>query len=363
VRLHLVALAHTRTTRDFSNCAFTELARKMADMMSARGHEVILYGGEENDAKVSEFVTCISKTEQAELCGVRGPEDVLRADWDPNSPHWALFNRRVIEELRVRLGGNEIVLLSQGQSLQPTIDALPHHLKCEYAVGYAGWSETTHRVMPSHAWMHALYGRWYGCHGTRGRFYDRVIPHYFDPEDFPMKTRAGGDYLLFVGRLNEDKGVQIAIDAAKDARARLVVAGQGDFPLPDWVEYRGLVGAKERGRLMAGAAAILAPSLYLEPFGKVAVEAQMCGTPVIATDWGGFSETVVDGVTGALCHTMRDFAMAAKLAIYGKYDSRMIRDTALARFSMNVIGRRYETYFHELEELTGRDGWYSGVTR
>jgi glycosyltransferase involved in cell wall biosynthesis len=216
--------------------------------------------------------------------------------------------------------------------------------------------------MPSQAWLHALYGRWYGCHGTRGRFYDRVIPHYFDPKDFPVKKKPAGDYLLFIGRRNEDKGIQIAINASKAVGSRLVVAGQGGFPLPAWVEDRGLVGPEERGKLMANAAAVFAPSLYLEPFGKVAVEAQMCGTPVITTDWGAFPETVADGVSGALCHTMRDFASAAKKALSGEYDRKAIRAEAIRKFSTSAIGPRYENYFRELGELFGA-GWYAGVAR
>jgi glycosyltransferase involved in cell wall biosynthesis len=349
MRFHLLALAHTQTTRAFSVCAFTSLARQKADMMTDLGHEVVLYASEDNDAKCSEHVVCIKKSEQARLCGIEKPTDVLRASWEPTSPHWAVFSARIIDALEARLQPEDIILVSAGWSLSPVIERFQQHTRVEYAVGYTGWHEQTHRVLPSYAWQHTLMGKWYGSHGTRGRFSDRVIPHWVDPAEFPEpKTKAGGDYLLFVGRLNEDKGVQIAIDTAKTLSVPLVVAGQGPHPLPDWVNRTGVVGPEHRAQLMVGAAAVFAPSLYLEPFGLVAVEAQMAGTPVITTDWGAYPETVEDGVTGVRCRSSAEFVAAARKTLNGQFDPKTIRERALARFSIGVIGPRYEQFYKDV---------------
>jgi hypothetical protein len=207
MRFHLLALAHTQTTRAFSVCAFTSLARQKADMMTDLGHEVVLYASEDNDAKCSEHVVCIKKSEQARLCGIEKPTDVLRASWEPTSPHWAVFSARIIDALEARLQPEDIILVSAGWSLSPVIERFQQHTRVEYAVGYTGWHEQTHRVLPSYAWQHTLMGKWYGSHGTRGRFSDRVIPHWVDPAEFPEpKTKAGGDYLLFVGTVERGQG-------------------------------------------------------------------------------------------------------------------------------------------------------------
>lgn len=318
----------------------------MVDMLTDLGHEVILYASEDNESRASEHVVCISKREQKLLCNVTGPENVLNAGWSPEDAHWKRYTENINIEMRTRIQPDDIVLLSNGWPFSAVIEQYSGHVLCEYAVGYMGWHDKTARVLPSQAWLHAMYGKWYGV-WPRGRFSDRVIPHYFDPKDFPVGD-GPRNYLLFVGRLNEDKGVQIAIDTAKALGAPLVVAGAGEYPLPDWVDHRGLVGIEERGILMAGAAALFAPSLYLEPFGKVAVEAQLCGTPAITTDWGGFPETVEQGVTGWRCNSPREFIDAAKKAMDGILEPAAIQAKAEAKFSMDVIGPRYISYFQEL---------------
>ena len=74
MRFHVASLPHTQTTRAYETCAFTANVRKFADMMYARGHEVYLYAGEENEAACTEFIPCISKQRQRES-GFMGPED------------------------------------------------------------------------------------------------------------------------------------------------------------------------------------------------------------------------------------------------------------------------------------------------
>jgi glycosyltransferase involved in cell wall biosynthesis len=136
-----------------------------------------------------------------------------------------------------------------------------------------------------------------------------VIGNPIVVDDFPFRAEKD-DYLLWIGRLNDDKGPQRAIAAAREADAPLVLAGpvqpgQEEFfasevePHVDGerIRYVGEVG-DEKVELYAGARALLMPIRWAEPFGLVMTEAMACGTPVIAFPEGSAPEIVRDGLRG-----------------------------------------------------------------
>jgi len=95
---------------------------------------------------------------------------------------------------------------------------------------------------------------------------------------------------------------------------------------------------------------------YIEPFGAVAIEAQMAGTPAITTDFGAFTETVEHGVTGFRCHTLDHFVFAARNVEYLEHE--YIHKRAVANYSMDRVWHRYQEYFGMLSNLWGQ-GWYT----
>ncbi|MGH3938384.1 MAG: glycosyltransferase [Pseudonocardiaceae bacterium] len=140
-----------------------------------------------------------------------------------------------------------------------------------------------------------------------------AIKHNFVTD--PGVRRDGpGEYMLYLGRLTAEKGVPLLMSAWDMIAAcggigvPLVLAGTG--PLQDdvtrWaqdrddVRYLGLRSRAECAQLMAGAAAVAAPSVWLETFGLVVVEAMAAGVPTVAAAHGGFVELIQDGVTGLL---------------------------------------------------------------
>jgi glycosyltransferase involved in cell wall biosynthesis len=106
-----------------------------------------------------------------------------------------------------------------------------------------------------------------------------------------------------------------------------------------------------------GPKAIFVPSEYAEPFGNVAIETQMCGTPVITTDWGAFPETVEHGRTGWRCRTLDHFIWAAENL--RQLDPAYIRQRAASLYSMESVKPRYQEYFEMLSDLWD-EGWYAG---
>jgi glycosyltransferase involved in cell wall biosynthesis len=227
----------------------------------------------------------------------------------------------------------------------------------EFGVGYGG-TFSKYRVFESYAWMHTCYGAatMGKPHDADGSWWDTVIPGYLDPAMFPFRDKKD-DYFMFIGRLIDRKGFRIASDVTFDLDTRLVVCGEGTPPVG--CDYRGVVGPEERGRLLAGAKAVFVPTIYVEPFGNVNIEAQACGTPVITTDWGAFTETVIDGVTGFRCRTFGEFKRAAMNA--QDLNPHVIREHAVQNYSLPVIGRKYENYFQRLLTLWDK-GWYEGCS-
>jgi glycosyltransferase involved in cell wall biosynthesis len=353
-RLHVISLPHTQTTRAFSSCAYTEKVRKFCDMMTDRGHAVFLYAGEHNEARCAEHVACIREAERA--AAVVG--HYTAASFDVALPHWRTFNGRAIAGLHDRLEPRDVICLIGGLAQQPIAHAFPNHLVVEFGVGYGG-SFAKHRVFESYAWMHTVYGfearTKSSVHDADGTWFDAVIPGYVEVDQFPFGDKPD-NYVLFLGRLIERKGIRVAIEAARAARRPLVVAGPGELPPGCLCDYRGEIGPDERGRLLAGAAALIAPTIYLEPFGNVVVEALTCGTPAVTTDWGAFTETVAHGVTGYRCRTLAEFVAA--LHAVDRLDRHMIRNHAVATYSQAVIAAQYETYFDRLASLWGA-GWYA----
>jgi glycosyltransferase involved in cell wall biosynthesis len=124
-------------------------------------------------------------------------------------------------------------------------------------------------------------------------------------------------------------------------------------------EHVGVVGIEKRGELMSKAKAVFVPTTYLEPFGGVHAEALLCGTPVITTNFGVFTETVVNGENGYRCDTFRDFLAATKaVEKFSVAKRKKIRAAAQNRFSTDIVALKYQNYFDRLYDLWG-DGWYS----
>lgn len=351
MRFHVVSLPHSQTTKEYDTCAFTAKVRKFCDMMSSLGHQVVLYAGDENEAEVSTLVTCITREEQQDL-GVPGPERVFDASFDARDPQWTLFMYRAQASLSMLKEPGEFLCMMGGTNHQPLAAANPDLIPVEFGIGYPG-SWAPFRVFESYAWMHASYGAQQGLQAADGNFYDAVIPSYFEPEAFPLGT-GKGDYLLYIGRLTARKGLEVARATSERTGLRLVVAGAGDATVPAGAEYVGHANPQQRAKLYMEARATMVPTLYVEPFGSVACESMLCGTPVLTTDWGAFTETVEQGVTGYRCRDLGEFAWAARNAKGLRRKS--IRKQALDRWAMSNVRYQYDEYFKRLAGLnTGKD--------
>ncbi len=357
IRFHLLGLAHLATHRQNSACAYTQKIVKLAKMIKSYQHTLYFYGVEGSEVACDEFIPVST---QAILEETYGKYDQSKEFFkhDPQDLAHRTFNQNASAAINERKQEHDILLCPMGNYHKPVADAVGL-LTVESGIGYTGVF-AAHRVFESYAWMHYIYGL---LNLSDGVWYDAVIPNYFDPADFPYQAKKQ-DYLLYFGRIIARKGVQVASDIAKATGNELYVVGQGSLDNPaeglklgdeQHIRYFPAVGPEERAELLGNAKAVLMPTYYLEPFGGVNVEAQLCGTPVITTDWGVFPETVLHGVTGYRCRVFEEFCWAVKNI--HRIKPLSCREWAEKNYSMERVGRMYEEYFQRIHRLFGK-GWY-----
>jgi glycosyltransferase involved in cell wall biosynthesis len=183
-----------------------------------------------------------------------------------------------------------------------------------------------------------------------------TVLHGIDTDAFAFREEPE-DYLLFLGRFTEGKGVLQAIEIAKRVGMRLMlVAADGAYyrekvaPHVDGqrVVYYGEADFAAKVRLYGGARALLYPIQAGEPFGLVLAEAMACGTPVAALDLGAVREVVDDGVTGCIFEDLEQMINDLPRAL--DLDRRRVRDRAVARFGAARMVDEYIAVYHRLVE-------------
>jgi glycosyltransferase involved in cell wall biosynthesis len=224
------------------------------------------------------------------------------------------FNKLAGAEINKRADSGDIIVCFFGVDNKLACDMNPQCKIVEPSIGYrANGVFAPYRVFTSYANMHMFYGE-------RGMlmspsWFDDVIGNPFTVEEFEFKSDKQ-DYYLYFGRVCEEKGVNLAIQATQKLNKKLIIAGPGSIynigykTIPSNVEIFGVADADQRRYLMANAKGLFGLTHYVEPFGNMIIEANLSGTPVITTDWGAFPEIVVEGKTGYRCRTFKDILSA-----------------------------------------------------
>jgi glycosyltransferase involved in cell wall biosynthesis len=186
------------------------------------------------------------------------------------------------------------------------------------------------------------------------------IHHGIDVASFPFGARPEG-YLLFLGRFSPDKGAGRAIQAARVAGSRLVLAGKVDAADSDYftkevepaidgdrIRYVGEADADDKRRLLAGADALLFPIDWDEPFGLVMIEALASGTPVIGFRRASVPEIVEDGLTGFVVDDGE--SMATAIGRLAEIDRHACRREAERRFTVERMVDDYIGHYESIRE-------------
>jgi glycosyltransferase involved in cell wall biosynthesis len=167
-------------------------------------------------------------------------------------------------------------------------------------------------------------------------------------------------FALVLGRICPEKGIHLAIDAAKRARIPLLIAGEVfayeahqryfDMQVAPRLDpqrrFIGPVDFRRKRRLLTAARCLLVPSLAEETSSLVAREAAACGTPVIAFPNGALAETVRDKVTGFIVPNVA--TMAEAIARAGTIDADTCRRIAREHFSRERMAAQYISVYRRL---------------
>lgn len=141
------------------------------------------------------------------------------------------------------------------------------------------------------------------------KFVDKIY-HGIDKELFKV-SESNGENLVLVGRISEDKGTDLAIEAAKELNKTIDILGTTSYgPLMDKlksiggnVNFHGQKSKEEVKNIVGNSKAFIFPVRWNEPFGLVLIESLACGTPIIAYANGSLPEIVEDGKTGFLVNS------------------------------------------------------------
>lgn len=321
------------------------------------GWEVIEYANEGSESEANEHVVILG-TERfnklKELYKKEQPHEVASMD----SSLYKEFCNRLYFELANRVSSRDIICHPFGITHGYLKEQFPQAYHVEIGIGYTECF-ADFRVYETYQWW-----AWHqGKEQKHGNAYQWVCPMAYDLDEWEP-NHIPQDYLLYFGRVIECKGLQIVKEIAKRVDCPVKVVGSADpaflsaylSDAPSNLEYSPPVTGLARSQLLANAKAMLMPTLYCEPFGGAGVEGTLCGTPLIASDFGAFAETVQHGVNGYRCKTLGDWLEAVRNV--HALDRRFIAQDARNKYSLLSCGSQMDKVFRQIGDLSDK-GWYT----
>ena len=369
IRLHIPAIPYTITRDEYSHDAYTGKVQRFGPMMRSRGFEVYHYGVETSESGATKNFDLLTKEEWRDLriqtikyvepnhtheSAVKRNDDPrmiisILSNW--SSPLTKEFNKRFKQKLveNYRSTKTDIVCVPLGRTYQEALEKL-NVVKVESGIGYNG-SYYDFRIFESYSWMSSTLG----VDNKYPNNYWFVVPNYFNINEFKLTEIPQPKKIGFLGRITDDKGCTIIVEISKKfPDVEFVLCGQGNYQkymVAPNIKYKLPIHGEERSEYLGSCTAVLCVSKFLEPFCGVSVEAQLCGTPVICSDWGGMSENVEQFKTGLKGRTLADYCVGVQMALDGKFDRLYIRERAVKLFDMYKLAYDYEYAFRSILDI------------
>lgn len=189
-----------------------------------------------------------------------------------------------------------------------------------------------------------------------------IVHHGLPMTQFQPTVQQPEDFFIWLGRIVPDKGTHLAVQAARKAGVRLVIAGNIDryidsaveyfdncikpFIDGEQIQYIGPVNMQQKIDLLSRARGFLNPIQWEEPFGMVMIEAMAVGCPVISIARGAAPEIIEHGRTGFLVHNEAE--MARYIHKIDEIDREVVRSAAIRRFSVRTMTRKYTDVYKKV---------------
>ena len=381
ITLHLPAIPHTITNGRYSHCAFTGKVLRFSNMMRSRGFRVIHYGVESSVSGADKEITLMTVDEWNELriasLKVLKPDmkftEIIEYLSDESrfigelanysTVLYQEFNRRFKEQLlkEYQSTSTDLVMLPFGKAHLDAIKDI-NVISIESGIGYND-SFSDYRIFETYTWLHTALAK-----ETKNiQNYWHVCPNYYDLSEWDVSLYPENT-VGFFGRICDVKGCDVFSDIAKlfpDIEFVLCGQSQTDEAVLKYltspnITYKPPIHGKERSYFLGSLTCLITPSLFCEPFCGVSVEAQLCGTPVISSDFGGMVENIEQFKTGLRCHTLADYKHGVRMALDCQFDRKYIAERARQKWDMLEIAKTYEYAFKNILDVhNGSGGWYS----
>ena len=345
---HVPAVPMYPTRKEITISAFVQKVYNFCEYMTKEGHTVYHYGHPDSEVNCTDHFDCITKRTYNKDYGNKSWKEMYNEDIE-TATHIQLNEKAAKCIKEKKKSDNEFILAFWGMGHKELCDKNSEMFIVEPSIGYDSMF-APYRVFETYTHMHLMLGL-NKEHYPRPT--DHVIPPGFNLDDFTFK-KDKQDYLLYMGRMVDAKGISIAQGVSEVTKIPIKFVGPQNQenqlvmknPL---AEYIHTVSFEERKELLANAKCLLAPSLYMEPCGWIAIEAMLSGTPVICTDFGGFSQYVLQARTGFRCKDINEFCHAVFAS--EKLDNEHIRDYAVNKFSIKKQMDGYTAYFEYLQRM------------
>ncbi len=228
---------------------------------------------------------------------------------------------------------------------------------------FGGWWKSFENVIfETNAWMNYELKR-----VPDNRLKHKTVIHpWFNKDEYNFNSKKRENTYLYLARMSKNKGIDFFLSISEefpsytfwlagnctryDEETKLIFSGDHIYDLKKYpnVTYFGIVNGKEKQKLLSEATALIQPTFYFEPCGWNVIEAMLSGTPVLTPDFGGFIDTVVNGVTGYLCNSEEWFTRVEDVKRLNPYECR---NYAIENFNEKLAYDRYYKYFQNLLEI------------
>lgn len=376
MRFHILTNYCMPTRKRYSHDAHLQFSLKFSRMMTNRGHTTYFYG----TSTLRDEVICTNYVESIKIGEYKSLSKITR---DFSDPEYMLTDSKYTERkndiLKIYCKGlvslfdnykkNDIIIHTMSLSFKHFDEPLKSAIHVDASL-MGGIPVNKHCVFITNDYREDCHSR-----NRKNLFLDpseikteTVIHPWFYTEDFSSEGRpvteesVSREGFLYLARCQKVKGLEFYITlatffpkhtfyiagACTEFKDNVIYTHDEIYDLNEIpnVKYLGILNPIDRKKKLKNVLALIQPTLYREPCGWNAIESMLCGTPVLAPNYGGFCNTIVDGVTGFLCKSDEWVKNINKINSLKSSDCYI---HAITNFMEDTAYNKYMDFFEQLK--------------